>query len=102
MSERRDPRTADGEAIRLRLRAVRLVVIGATAAVLGMTSSQVVAAPRSALRATAAQRGIAPAHVREAAARAAAPLLEDAVASRVLTERQGRSILVSITRRGPL
>ena len=102
MDERHDGRGADGEAIRLRLRAVRLVVIGATAAVLGMTSSQVVATPRSALRATAAARGISPTDVRAAAARAAAPLLDDAVATRVLTERQGRSILVSIARRGPL
>ena len=91
-----------GEDIRRRLAGVRLVVVGATAAVLGLTPAQVAASPRKALRATATARGLTPESVRASAASAAQPLLDEAVASHVLNDAQRRSILTSIRQRGRL
>jgi len=80
-------------AVQRRLWGIRLVVAAAVAATLGMTTTELARAQaRTPIATLAAQRGVPAARVRAVALDAAQPLLDEAVAARVLTEAEGRSL----------
>jgi len=88
-----EPARRQPGAVQRRLWGIRLVVTAAVAATLGMTTTELARAQaRTPITRIAAQRGVAPARIRAVALDAAQPLLDEAVAARVLTDAERRSL----------
>jgi hypothetical protein len=87
------PAHRSGGAVQRRLWGIRLVVTAALAATLGMTTTELARAQaRTPITTLAAKRGVPAARVRAVALHAAEPLLDEAVAARVLTADERRSL----------
>ncbi len=95
------PPTRDRRLARRRLWGVRLAASAAAAAVLGLTPAELHAAQRTApLGRIASERGVALDRVGAAAARAAEPLVQEAVTAGALTARQGHALTLRLRTRG--
>jgi hypothetical protein len=93
--------TRDRRLARRRVWGVRLAATAAAAALLGLTPAELHAAQRTApLGRIAAERGVGLDRVGAAAARAAEPLVQEAVVAGALTARQGDALRLRLRTRG--